>query len=73
MVIKAENSRRIKELEEEFAGKEIAEFLRFVDEDINRPEGLYQQKRKTMMREIIVAVTLAACIAVTFLYLLSIV
>jgi len=73
MGTKAENTRRIRELEKEFDEEEIAEFLRLADDDANRPGGPYRQKRKMLMREIIVAVTLAVCTAGAFFYLISIV
>ena len=73
MEIKAENSRRIIELEQEFSDKKIAEFFRVEGDEAKKPAGQLLYKRRTKRQEIIIVTALAVCIVVLFLYLLTIV
>jgi len=72
MGIKAENSMRIKELEEEFSDEKIAELFQMAEEEeAQEATELALYKRKAAARDLVVVAILAVSICIAVGYLLT--
>ena len=73
MGTKAENSRKIKELEEELSDEKIAELFRIDDAEISDKADRARADKRAVTRDTIITLVLVVCVVAASLYLLFIV